>query len=446
MDYHPAIEILIQPATLLAITPAVSTVFIFTLVLLFFVSFLLSGAQVAYFSLTVKDINNLKTRSQPSYRRIVDLLESPKSLYTSIVIANTIVNIAIILIGNMLLDEWVLQYNLPLVMDILIKVVIITIAIVLFAEILPRIWASHHKIWFASTSSMVVEYSTLLFGKISKRVVYISSKIESLFAGKPKTDDRDAQVGMSLLDEEDTSKEEKKILSGILQFGNTTVKQAMRTRLDIVGIEITQTFDQVLQKIKDGIYSRMPVYNGNLDEIMGILHTKDILPHLKEPADFDWQSLLRPAYYVHEHKLIEELLQDFRSKRIHLAVVVDEFGGTAGIITLEDVIEEIVGEIHDEFDVEENKNFQIDDHTFIFEGKTMIDEACKIMKIPLATFDKIRGDSDSVAGLVLEIAGDFPEENVELTFEGFSFNPLQINKNRILKIHVKTPGSVQDET
>lgn len=445
MDYHSVTEMLAQTNFFLAITPAVSTVFIFTLVLLFFISFLLSGAQVAYFSLTLKDINNLKTRTQPSYRRIVNLLESPKNLFTSIVIANTIVNIAIILIANMLLDEWIMQYNLPAFMSVLIKVVIITVAIVLFAEILPRIWASHHKIWFASTSSMVVEYSGLLFGKISKRIVSISSGIERLFAGKPGVYDLSTQAGIDLLDEEDASKEQKKILSDILQFGNTTVKQAMRTRLDIVGIEITQNFDQVLQKIKDSIYSRLPVYNGNLDEMMGILHTKDILPHLKESADFDWQSLLRPVYYVHEHKLIEELLQDFRNKRIHLAVVVDEFGGTAGIITLEDVIEEIVGEIHDEFDKEENENYRLDDHTFVFEGKTMIDDACKIMQLLPATFDKIRGDSDSVAGLVLEIAGDFPEENVELPYEGFIFTPLQISKNRILKIKIRMPDTLENE-
>lgn len=445
LDYHSVAKTITQLHSFLAITTAVSTVFIFTLVLLFFISFLLSGAQVAYFSLTLKDINILKTRTQPAYRRIVDLLQAPKNLYTSIIIANTVVNIAIILIFNMLLDEWVAQLLLPASLIVVIKILIITLAIVVFAEILPKVWASHHKIWFASTSSMVVEFTGLLFNKISRQVVTINKGIEATFAGRARNDRSNNPSDLDLLDEEDASKEEKQILRGILKFGNTTVKQTMRTRLDVVGLEITSDYTQVLSRVSSLIYSRIPVYNGNLDEIAGILHTKDLLPHLREPASFDWQSLLRPVYYVHEQKLIEELLQDFRNKRIHMAVVVDEFGGTSGIITLEDVIEEIVGEIQDEFDDEENPNYQLDTNTFVFEGKTMIDEASKIMHVPASIFDSLRGDSDSLAGLVLEIAGEFPQENTELIGAGFTFKPLQINKNRILKIQITKPEIVEDE-
>lgn len=445
MDYHSGAEALIQIHSLLTISVAISTVFIFALAILFVISFLLSGAQVAYFSLTLKDINILKIRTQPSYRRIVNLLESPKNLFTVILIANILVDVAIILFANMLLDEWVNQLLLPAALVIPIKISVITLAIVIFTEILPKIWASYHKIWFASTSSVVVEFTSLLLNKISKGVVYFNDLIESAFASHKKTSDRDSQMEIDLLDEEDASIEQKQILKGILQFGNKIVKQTMRTRLDVVGIEVTCTYDQVLAKVSEMIYSRLPVYNGNLDEILGILHTKDLLPHLRESQDFDWQSLLRPVYYVHEQKLIEDLLQDFKTRRIHMAVVVDEFGGTSGIITLEDVIEEIVGDIQDEFDKEEIKNYKVDSDTYIFEGKTMIDDACKIMQLPVNTFDDIRGDSDSVAGLLLEIAGEFPQENADLKQNGFIFTPLQITKNRILKIRVKIPGVTKNE-
>lgn len=445
LDYHSVTNTITQLQSFLAITPAISTVFIFILVLLFVASFLLSGAQVAYFSLTIKDINILKTRTQPSYRRIVNLLETPKNLYTVIIIANTIVNIAIIFMSNMLLDEWVKLLLLPDSIIILIKIIIITLAIVIFGEILPKVWASHHKIWFASTSSMVVELTSLLLNKISRQVVRFNNGIESIFSSGKKNEEKDVQANIDMLDEEDASKEEKQILKGILRFGNTTVKQVMKTRLDIVGIDITFNFDQLLSKVATLTYSRLPVYNGNLDEMVGILHTKDLLPHLKEVSHFDWQSLLRPVYYIHEQKLIEDLLQDFRNKRIHMAVVVDEFGGTAGIITLEDVIEEIVGEIQDEFDEEDSRNYKVDNNTFIFEGKIMINDACKIMQIPETTFDDLRGDSDSLGGLVLEIAGDFPKENSELHGAGFIFKPLQIVKNRIIKIQVTAPGNINDE-
>ncbi len=231
MDYHPSADIFFGIHSLLAISVAESTVFIFALAILFVISFLLSGAQVAYFSLTLKDINILKIRTQPSYRRIVNLLESPKNLFTVILIANVLVDIAIILFANMLLDEWVTQLQLPEMLVIPIKIAIITLAIVMFTEILPKIWASYHKIWFASTSSVVVEFTSLLLNKISKGVVYFDNWLETLFAGHKQTDERDQHAEIDLLDEDDASTEQKNILKGILQFGNTIVKQTMRPGL-----------------------------------------------------------------------------------------------------------------------------------------------------------------------------------------------------------------------
>jgi len=237
------------------------------------------------------------------------------------------------------------------------------------------------------------------------------------------------------LPDHEATTEEKQILKGIRKFGNTTVKQTMRTRLDVSGIEVSTSFRNVKNKVEEMHYSRLPVYKNNLDEIVGILHTKDLLPHLDEEI-FDWHPLMRPVFYVHERKLIEDLLQDFRSKRIHLAVVVDEFGGTSGIVTLEDIMEEIIGDIQDEFDDEQSVNKKLDDFNYIFEGKTMINDVCKALHIPVNTFDKIRGDSDSLAGLVLEIAGEFPHENENIETNNYIFMPLEINKNRIEKVKV----------
>jgi len=306
--------------------------------------------------------------------------------------------------------------------------------LVMFGEVLPKVWATHHKIWFASMSSLIIEAFHNIFFGISTRLVRFSDRIEKAFnSGSLRMDDTQLDYAIDLLPEHEASSEEKQILKGIRKFGNTTVKQTMRTRLDVSGIESDTSFRDVINKVEEMHYSRLPVYKNNLDEITGILHTKDLLPHLNEEA-FEWHTLIRPVFYVHEQKLIEDLLQDFRSKRMHFAVVVDEFGGTSGIITLEDIMEEIIGDIQDEFDDEQSVNKKIDDYTYIFEGKTMINDVCKALRIPIDTFDKIRGDSDSLAGLVLEIAGEFPQINENVVAGDFTFIPLEINKNRIEKI------------
>jgi len=417
-----------------ALTPAAISILLFTVIVLFLISFLVSGSEVAFFSLTVKDINMLKTRQQPSYKRIVSLLEKPKTLLASMLIANSLVNIGIIIISNTLMNTWISAMNLQAWVEFIIKVIIVTSLLVMFGEVLPKVWATHHKIWFASMSSLIIEAFHNIFFGISTRLVRFSDRIEKAFnSGSLRMDDTQLDYAIDLLPEHEASSEEKQILKGIRKFGNTTVKQTMRTRLDVSGIESDTSFRDVINKVEEMHYSRLPVYKNNLDEITGILHTKDLLPHLNEEA-FEWHTLIRPVFYVHEQKLIEDLLQDFRSKRMHFAVVVDEFGGTSGIITLEDIMEEIIGDIQDEFDDEQSVNKKIDDYTYIFEGKTMINDVCKALRIPIDTFDKIRGDSDSLAGLVLEIAGEFPQINENVVAGDFTFIPLEINKNRIEKI------------
>ena len=418
------------------ITPAITTILVFILVVLFLLSFLLSGAQVAYFSLTIKDLNMLKTRTQPTYRRIVNLLESPKTLLNSLLIGNTIVNIGIVIIANSLISDWIIALELNSLVSFIIKAISITIVLVLFGEVLPKVWATHHKIWFASTASMIVEIFNVIFLKMSTQFVALSDNIEKNFdTGYSSMNDAQLDDAIDLLPEDQASLKEKQILKGIRKFGNTTVKQIMRTRLDVSGIEIQTSFKDLIVKIREMHYSRLPVYNNNLDEIKGLLHTKDLIPYLAE-EDFDWRTLLRQVFYVHEQKLIEDLLQDFRNKRIHMAVVVDEFGGTSGIVTLEDIMEEIIGDIQDEFDDEQSVNKKLDDHNYIFEGKTMIKDVCSALKLPSNTFDSLKGESDSLAGLFLEIAGEFPLVNDRVLIDGYVFTALEINKNRIEKVKV----------
>ena len=434
MDYHPVIENSYQLLTILAITPAATTILASILVVLFILSFLFSGSEMAFFSLSLKDINMLKTRQQPSYKRIIALLENPKILMASLLISNCLVNIGIILILNSLMNEWINTLGLNVIINMLIKVVVITCALVLFCEVLPKIWATHHKIWFASTASMTVDVFNNILFKLSKRVVSFGDSIEKTFHSRStKMDDSQIDNAIDLLPDNKATNEEKQILKGIRKFSNTTVKQTMRPRLDVSGIEFSTSFTNVIKRVKEFSYSRLPIYKSNLDEIVGILHTKDLLSHLQE-EEFDWHPLMRPVFYVHEQKLIEDLLQDFRNKRIHLAVVVDEFGGTSGIVTLEDIMEEIIGDIQDEFDDEQSINKKIDSYNYIFEGKTMINDVCKNLNIPLHTFDLLRGESDSLAGLILEIAGEFPKVNEQFETNNFTFTVLEINKNRIEKV------------
>ncbi len=450
MEYHSVINFTnCFHINLLAIPPAATAVLIFLALLLFTISFLVAGSEVAFFSLTYKDISMLKTKQQPAFRRIVSLLDQPKTLLASMLIANSLVNIGIILISNILMDGWLEPFKLSLWLLFLIKVLIVTFLLVLFGEVLPKVWATNHKIWFASTASLVIEIFNSLFYRFSKRLVTFSDRVEKRFSSNHSSmlDNSQLDYAIDLLPDHEASLEEKQILKGIRKFSDTAVKQVMRTRLDVSGIEYSSNFEDVVKKVEELHYSRLPVYKNNLDEVEGMLHTKDLLPHVNasKVENFDWHSLMRPPFFVHEQKLIEDLLQEFRNRRIHFAVVVDEFGGTSGIVTLEDIMEEIIGDIRDEFDDEESANKKIDDNNYIFEGKTMINDVCKAMNLPGDTFEMVRGDSDSLAGLLLEIAGEFPQINEELISGDFVFIPLDINKNRIDKVKVEIRIQQQPE-
>jgi putative hemolysin len=423
---------------LLMVTNVQATTLLAAAVLvLLLLSFFISGAEMAFFSLTYRDINMLKTKQDTGWKRIASLLEEPRALQISLMIANTLVNIAVIILTNFFIDQVLIikPGNVSMWVVYAIKLVIISSLIILFGEILPKVRASQNNLRSAYEASFLVEVIFYMFKRMSVWFLKASDSVESLFGGKASRAFTHQQLELAIkstIHEE----EEQRILAGIYKFPNITVKQIMRTRLDVNGIEYDATFQALKRKVEELHYSRLPVYRKSLDDIVGIVHTKDLLLHLNEPDNFDWHIVVRPPFFVHEQKHIEDLLKEFQSRHIHFAVVVDEFGGTSGIVTLEDILEEIIGDIRDEFDEEETGIKKIDDNTYIFEGRTMIHDACKMMNLQEDTFDQVKGDSDSMAGLMLELVGEIPKVNDTATIGDFDFVALEVDRNRIRKIKV----------
>lgn len=423
---------------LLMVTNVQATTLLAAAVLvLLLLSFFISGAEMAFFSLTYRDINMLKTKQDTGWKRIASLLEEPRALQISLMIANTLVNIAVIILTNFFIDQVLIikPGNVSMWVVYAIKLVIISSLIILFGEILPKVRASQNNLRSAYEASFLVEVIFYMFKRMSVWFLKASDSVESLFGGKASRAFTHQQLELAIkstIHEE----EEQRILAGIYKFPNITVKQIMRTRLDVNGIEYDATFQALKRKVEELHYSRLPVYRKSLDDIVGIVHTKDLLLHLNEPDNFDWHIVVRPPFFVHEQKHIEDLLKEFQTRHIHFAVVVDEFGGTSGIVTLEDILEEIIGDIRDEFDEEETGIKKIDDNTYIFEGRTMIHDACKVMNLQEDTFDQVKGDSDSMAGLMLELVGEIPKVNDTATIGDFDFVALEVDRNRIRKIKV----------
>jgi putative hemolysin len=424
-----------HPGILLFINAQATTVLVILILFFLVMSFIVSGSRIAFFSLSDKEINILKTKQDSSWRRIVNLLEEPKALLASLLIANILLNIAIIILSNFLIDQVISFKQDYWFFEFLMKVVIVSFVLILFGEVMPKVWASQNTLQFAFYTSGVTEIIHLLFRRLGILLANQSEKLERLFGSQ-----RSAANSLEELDhaiDNDTTEEEKNILKGIIKFGNITVKQIMKTRLDVSGIEDDLNFRQLKQKIEELHYSRLPVFKKSLDEIGGMIHTKDLIPYLNESDEFDWRSLLRSPHFVHEHKMIKDLLQEFQTNRIHFAVVVDEFGGTSGIVTLEDILEEVIGDIKDEFDEDEGSAAKQEDGSFIFEGRTMINDVCKALNLPVETFDNVKGESDSLAGLILELAGEIPKVNDIIVCGDFEFNILEADSSRIKKVKVR---------
>jgi putative hemolysin len=410
------------------------TILVIIILVLLLMTAITAGAETAYFSLSAKDINYLKTKEQPSARQAIHLLDQPKMLLATILVANNFINIAIVITTNMLVQQ-ILPADMSTLMSFLVQVVAVTFLLVLFGEVLPKVYATQNNMRMALFSAPVLNVMTGIFRPVSRMLVsstnYIEDKLGSKTAANISNEDFEHAIELTV--GHTATREEVNIFKGILKFGNITVRQIMRTRLDVSGIPYELTFPQVQKLAIEVGYSRLPVYKESLDKIAGMIHTKDFLPHTEE-NNFNWHTLIRPAYFVHEGKLIEDLLKEFQQKRIHFAIVVDEFGGTSGIVTLEDIMEEIIGDIKDEFDEEDLHFKKIDDHNYIFEGKTLINDVCRLINEPSDTFDSVRGESDSLAGLILEISGKFPAVNETISYEQYDFTVLNIDKMRIQRV------------
>ena len=379
----------------------------------------------------------LKTKHQPGYKRIVKLMEDPKTLLASLLIANSFVNIAIIIISNFLIDA-LISLNQYWWLEFIIKVLSVTFLLVLFGEVMPKVMATQNNIRFANDAGPLVDAVSYIFKGLSRRLVKTSDFIERKMAKKTGSaySLEELDHAIDITTDSEASQKEKNILKGIVKFSNITVKQIMKARLDVNGIEYNATFNEVVKLVEELHYSRLPVYKEDLDTIEGMIHTKDLLPYIDNPEGFNWHTHMRQGYFVHEQKMIDDLLQEFQKKRIHFAIVVDEFGGTSGIVTLEDIMEEIIGDIKDEFDEEDILHNKLDEFNYVFEGKTMINDVCKAMELPMETFDEIKGESESLAGLVLELAGEIPTRNEVISSGDFEFTVMEIEKNRLQKIKV----------
>ncbi|GAA3595292.1 gliding motility-associated protein GldE [Flavivirga amylovorans] len=401
------------------------------LFLLLVCSALISGAEVALFSLNRKDIDDgLEEKSKP-IEIISKLLERPKKLLATILVANNFINIGIVILFAFLGDFMFDTITNPLI-KFTVEVIVITFLILLFGEILPKIYASRNNLKFASFMAYPLRVLDIVLSPVSMPMRSVTLAIHNRL-GKQKSNlsvDQLSQA-LELTSEEDTTKEEHKILQGIVSFGNTDTKQVMRPRIDIFALNIEQKYAEIIPEIISNGYSRIPVYEDNVDTIKGILYVKDLLPYI-DRKQFDWTSLIRDPFFVPENKKLDDLMAEFQEKKVHLAVVVDEYGGTSGLISLEDIIEEIVGDISDEFDDEDLMYSKLDDNNFVFEGKTALKDFYKIIKVEDDTiFEDNKGEAETIAGFVLEISKSFPKLNSKINFKNYVFIIEALDKKRI---------------
>lgn len=401
------------------------------LLLLLICSALISGAEVALFSLSKKDIEEGLEEKSRRIQIISNLLEHPKKLLATILVANNFINIAIIILFAFL-GDFIFGDIRSAKVKFILEVVFVTFLILFFGEILPKIYASRNNLKFASFMAYPLRGLDIMLSVVSLPMQSVTLGIHNKL-GKQKSNlsvDQLSQA-LALTSEEDTTKEEHKILQGIVSFGNTDTKQVMRPRIDIFALNIEKTYAEIIPKIIANGYSRIPVYQDNVDSIKGVLYVKDLLPYL-DKKQFDWARLIREPFFVPENKKLDDLMAEFQEKKVHLAVVVDEYGGTSGLISLEDIIEEIVGDISDEFDDEDLVYSKLDDNNFVFEGKTALKDFYKIIKIEDETvFENNKGEAETVAGFVLEILGGFPKLNSKINFKTYIFEIEALDRKRI---------------
>ncbi len=406
------------------------------LLLLLLLSALISGAEVAFFSLSQVELDKALASKSSNQKTVVGLLKKPEKLLATILISNNFVNILIVLIFAYI-GEIVFKDITSDLLKFLIEVVLVTFLILLFGEVLPKVYATRNALKFASFMAFPVKILNSFLSILSLPLMSLTDLVEAKF-GKKKSSlsvEKLSQA-LELTSDKTTTKDEQKILEGIVNFGNTETSEIMIPRMDIFAISNTESYEEVISKIVEKGFSRNPVYHENVDEIVGVLYAKDLLPYLNK-KDFNWKKLIREPYFVPENKKLDDLLKEFQEIKSHLAIVVDEYGGTSGIVTLEDVIEEIVGDINDEFDNDDVSYSKIDNNNYLFEGKTNLKDFYKILDIEnVDLFEENRGESETIAGFILEIYGKFPRQNEVIRFQNYSFKIEEMDKKRINKLKV----------
>lgn len=413
----------------------IASVFI---VLLLLCSAAISASEIAYFSLGASELNELNSKKNSTNKLILELLSKPKSLLATILIGNNFINVAIVMISTFITASFPNFSEHP-ILAFIIQVVIVTSLILLIGEIIPKIYASKQALLIAGFMARPLKVMLQLFYPLSILLVKSTHFIDRRMENKKYTLSMDdLSTAIDITADGETNEDDRKIMKSITRFGDINAREIMRPRVDVTAINETFRFREIINIIIESGYSRIPVYKESPDNISGILYIKDLLPHLDKKDDFDWVALIRPAFFVPENKPINDLLQEFQEKKIHMAVVVDEYGGTSGIITLEDIIEEIVGDINDEFDSETEGVIysQVDDQTYVFEGKTLLNDFCKIVGIEDRIFEDAKGESDTLAGLILELAGKMPRYHEKIHFDRFTFRIDALDKRRIKRVRV----------
>ena len=401
-------------------------------------SAIISGSEVAFFSLSQTEIKKYAKEKNKRLTNAVNLLKSPDKLLANILIVNNLINVAIITLSAYF--TWSSFGKSAYVFFILTFVV--TAVIIFCGEIIPKVYASKNKKLFIKTSSLVLIPSNVIFKPLILMLIKISQAFKNNKRELLESSKEELNKAMSLTIDKSTSKEEKDILKGIINFGSIKVKEIMKSRVDIVAFEIDESFEKISELINKSGYSRIPVFKETIDNIEGVLYVKDLLPHLND-KNFDWTKKIRPAFFVPENKNIDVLFKDFQEKRVHLSLVIDEYGGVSGLVTLEDIIEEIVGDIKDEFDFEEDFYYKkIDSNTFLFDGKTSLNDLCKVLNINKDFFDASKGESESLGGLILELNSKIPSVGDKIKFDNFIFTIMSVDNKRIKRVRVfkKTKG------
>ncbi|HUX59594.1 MAG TPA: gliding motility-associated protein GldE [Bacteroidales bacterium] len=418
---------------------------LFVLLVLLFASALMSGSEVAFFSLRPDDIEKLKNNKSKKAQAALKLYIKPEKLLSTVLVANNTINIAIVLLAAFLSSEMFVFSSKTV--GFVINAVAITFLLLFFGEIMPKVYATRNHVKMSLFMAAPLTVLQKIFQPITSMLILSSSFV------KKRTGTRRSNISMDDLSDaleltSDEFNEDEKILKGIVNFGNINVSAIMCPRIDVTAIDIKTGFDKIVPVIISSGFSRIPVYSDSFDTVKGILFAKDVLPYINNQGSFKWQTLLRPPYFIPETKKINDLLKEFQSKKIHMAVVIDEYGGTSGIITLEDILEEIVGEITDESDFDQLLFRKIDDKTYIFEGKILLNDFCKIMEIEEDVFEEVRGESETLAGLILELTGEIPEKDQTIKLGKFVFNIQSADKRRIKEIRVefdKEESEIQED-